>query len=68
MVLSLQKAVKAEVERDRPGAVPSTRLRLPMSEWESRARGDRDPVVCCRPDTDRLLTKEQTEEDSKLCF
>lgn len=60
--------MKAEVQRDSPGAVLSTRLRLPMPEPESRAGGDRDPVVCCRPDTDRLFTKEQTEEDSKLWF
>lgn len=38
-------------------------LRLPKQQLESRARGDGDPVVCCRPDTDHLLTKEQTTED-----
>lgn len=62
MVLILQSAVKAEAQQDLPGAVLGTRLRLPMPEPESRAGG------CCRSDTDRLFTKEQTEEDSKLCF
>lgn len=65
----LQEAVNAEVQRDLPGAVLGTRLRFPMPEPESRAGGGAgDPVVCCRPDTDRLFSKEQTEEDSKLCF
>lgn len=38
-VLILQKAVKAEVQQDLPGAVLGTRLRLPMPEPESRAGG-----------------------------
>lgn len=64
----LQGTVKAEVRRDSPGAVLSTRLRLLELQSEDRAGGDGDPVVCCRPDTDRPRTKEQTEEDSELCF
>lgn len=43
MVLILQKAVKAEVQQDLPGAVIGTRLRLPLPEPESRAGG------CWRP-------------------
>lgn len=43
-------------------------LRLLKQQLESRARGDRDLVVCCRRDIDHLLTKEQTEDRFKALF
>lgn len=65
----LHKTVKAKrYSLDLPKAYLGTRLRLLKQQLLSRARGETDAVVCCRPDTDHLLTKEQTEEDSKLCF
>lgn len=68
LVLIVQKTVKAEVHRDSPGAVLGGRLRLPGPQWEEGAGGDGEPAVCCRPDTDHLLTIEQTDQDSELCF
>lgn len=62
------KTVKDEVERDSPGAVLGSRLRLPGPRSEDRAGGDREPVVRCRPDTDHLVTIEQTDEDSSCVF
>lgn len=49
-----------------PRAPSGAGLRLLERQPESRARGDREPAVCCGPDTDRLLTKEQTTWDWKL--
>lgn len=60
-MLIVQAAVKAEVERDRPGAVLSSRLRLPGPQLENGAGGDGGPGVCCGPDTHHLLTIEQTQ-------
>lgn len=63
--------LSAEVERvcakkNCPGAPSGAGLRLLEWQPESRARGDREPAVCRGPDTDRLLTKEQTTWDWKL--
>lgn len=59
---------KAEGERESPGDVLGGRLRLLGPQSEDRAGGEGEPVVCCRPDTDRLATIEQTGEASKLRF
>lgn len=45
---------------DLPKADLGTGLGLLKQQLEAWSRSDADAVVCCRPDTDHLLTKEQT--------
>lgn len=61
LVLIVQAAVKAEVERDgalEPSSAAGSDCQGPQSE--DGAGGDGEPGVCCRPDTHHLLTIEQT--------